>query len=211
MFKTIKAKLSLLLASILVFTLGSSLIVTQWEIEHTQQENLGDSFLRAEQVIDTLMAAQRSNLANQSQLVGELPILSTVVENGDGATILNSAQSYQQQLKLSILDILDDEGEILASVNDNFDATTITPETDLIIRVLEEGQVNTSLIMRHHQLTLLAAAPIGIPDEPSGVLLAGTFLNDSFAKKIKSLTKAEISFWVDGKIVGSSLVPALRI
>ena len=54
----------------------------------------------------------------------------------------------------------------------------------------------------------MATAAIGLPDEPSGVLMVGSYLDNAFAQKIHNLTKADISFVMDNQITGSSLPPA---
>ncbi|MGK0290219.1 MAG: hypothetical protein ACI86H_001674, partial [bacterium] len=205
MFNTIKARLLLLLSFLLIFTIFINLVTTKWIVEKSQKESAFDSLKRTEQVVRTLIGAQNSNLLNQSKLVGILPILTTVVENGDKATILHSARQYQQQLKLPIFDILDDEGDLLVSVKKNFSLTSSSQRSYLINKALEEGKVQTSLIIRQNRLSLIAVAPVGLPEEPTGALLIGTYLDNRFSKKIQQLTKAHISFLIGDHITGSSL------
>ncbi|MCZ6678028.1 MAG: hypothetical protein O7E52_12335, partial [Candidatus Poribacteria bacterium] len=118
LFKSkIKYKLMLLLSTILILTILISLIATNWIIKTSQWNSLIDATTRTEQVIETLLKTNQSSLANESKLVGELPIFTTVVENGDVDTILDTAQGYQNQLGFPIFDIRDESGDLLVSLN----------------------------------------------------------------------------------------------
>lgn len=207
MFKSIKSKLTILLSVLLLFSVLSSLVVTNRIVESSLRDSVTDAIGRTEQVVQSLLEAQTFNLLNQSQLVGVLPILATVVENGDPATILDSSKSYQEQLALPIFDVLDSDAEVLVSVQGNAEEEGNNQSIYLTDQALEEGKVESSLTVRQEQLAVVATAPIGLPDDPSGVLLVGSFLDHTFAQKIKALTNADISFMVDQSITGSSLTP----
>src|SRR5213593_1851644 len=88
-FETAKRRLSMRLqlivpmSLIIMVLIGSSLLATTWLLQRTQHDDLTDKLTRTAQVVDTLLSAQRSTLTQQAKLVGELPILTTVVESGD--------------------------------------------------------------------------------------------------------------------------------
>ncbi|MEE9148035.1 MAG: methyl-accepting chemotaxis protein, partial [Candidatus Tectomicrobia bacterium] len=61
------------------------------------------------------------------------------------------------------------------------------------------------------RLALVATAPIGVADDPSGVLRIGLYLDDALAARIKRLTKSEVAFVGHQEVVGSSLPPEMRV
>jgi hypothetical protein len=62
----------------------------------------------------------------------------------------------------------------------------------------------TTFVFRDQQIVQMGSSLIGLSDEPSGVLVIGRHFDNNFARKLKRLTDANISFLVDGKIVTSS-------
>ncbi len=204
-FNSIKSKLLLIFSSLILFSLATSLVSTDILVQNFGQSSTQEALLRNVQTSNTLIESIENTLKTQTELVGVLPTLVTVVENGDEATVFASAKSYQEQLNLSIFDILDADEELLVSVADNFSLDG-SPETEhLISHIMEEGKVELSLTLRDEQLALLTSGPIGLADEPSGVLIIGTFLDNAFANKIKELTEADITFVAKNKILSSSL------
>ena len=55
----IKYKLVLLLSAVLLFTILVSSIAASWIVRNSQRDSLLDSFTRTEQLVETLLSAQR--------------------------------------------------------------------------------------------------------------------------------------------------------
>ena len=68
-----------------------------------------------------------------------------------------------------------------------------------------DGIPGTSLVLLDSQLALISGAPIGDPDEPSGGVILGKFLDDGFASQIARLTNTDVSFLSERIMIGSSL------
>jgi methyl-accepting chemotaxis protein len=186
--------------------IGISLAATTWIIERFQLQALADGLSRTEQVVETLITTRRSTLLQQARLVGELPILTMVVEAGDLETIRDSAHTYQTQLQLPIFDVLNTDSEVMVRVNDTLEVATAAPTPALAAAALQ-GKTQAALGWRQQRLALLATAPVGIADDPSGIIRIGSYLDDAFAARINQLTQAEVSFVSAQEVVGSSLAP----
>ncbi len=91
---SIRLKLIVPMSLMILVLIGSSLLATLWLLQRQQHAELRDILGRTAQVAETLLEAQRQSLEHQAKLVGELPILTTVVESGDPGTIRDSAQTY---------------------------------------------------------------------------------------------------------------------
>ena len=62
----------------------------------------------------------------------------------------------------------------------------------------------------HRGILLSAATPLGVPDDPSGVLRLGLYLDNQIAANICQLTKLGVPFVRISRIVGSSLPKVIR-
>ena len=127
--------------------IGSSLLATLWLLQRQQHAELRDTLGRTAQVVETLLEAQRQSLEHQAKLVGELPILTTVVESGDPGTIRDSAQTYHAQLAVPLLDVLDAEGNVLVSVQDVLADPPATAPPALVAAALK-GETRSGLYWR---------------------------------------------------------------
>lgn len=202
MFKSISQKLIFQVGLQLALSIGVCLIVTLWVVSEAQNKDLQGQMETANLVSTTTQDADQSKLKEAAGLIGLLPILTTVVENGDPGTIKSTLMMYKRDLKLAIVETMDDEGEFLVGTTEE------EPEDNTgfqsIIEQASEGEVVTGIVPRHNKLLMMAAAPIGLPSEPSGILVIGNYLDHNYAKKLESLTQGSISFLVDKKVVGTS-------
>ena len=202
---SINAKLVLLISSVLCITILVIFIATFLILNGFQRKNVSQVLGRTELLVNSLVTAKLQELKVQSQLVGELPILNTAVENGEINTIRDIGRTYRDNLGASIFDILDREGGIIASINGNMPPDD-TLSAALAMKILEEGGLCT-VFQRGGRLVLLGGAPIGTSEDPSGVLMVGMDLDSAFARQVRDFTRSEISFLVGGLVRGSSLPP----
>lgn len=200
---SINAKLILLISAILFGTILVILFSTNWILIRFQRNTVDQALQRTELLVNTLITTKLTELKVQSQLVGELPILNTVVENGEINTIKDVGKTYRDNLGVSIFDIMGRDGKLLASIGGNFLPDDTLAGT-LAKRVLEEGGLST-IYPRGGRLILVAGAPIGTSEDAAGVLIIGAELDSAFAGRIRDFTKSEISFVRTGHIGGSSL------
>ncbi|HLP42519.1 MAG TPA: ATP-binding protein [Fibrobacteria bacterium] len=179
------------------------LFATNWILVRFQMSAMEEELRRTELLVNTLIASKLSELKVQAQLVGELPILNTVVENGDLNTIKDAGRTYRENLGVPIFDIMGRDFEVIAAIG-----AGAKPEDrvtkDLAKRILRDGSSST-ILARDGKLTLMAGAPIGTREDASGVLQLGWELDSTFAGRIRDFTKSEILFMRDGEISGESI------
>lgn len=200
--KSIKFKIIALVTFVLFFSQVISFFVTFINIRKSQERNLEDSFSKAQQVINTLVEAQKKNLDNQSELIGSLPILSAVVDSGDEETIIDTLKEYQKSLSIKYVDIFDSDGDYLVGseeVSDQFQEKTGKILADKAL----EGEHLPGFFLRDGKLTITAANSIGASQV--GALVLGNSIDDSFSLKIQELTGVDASFISEEKIIATSL------
>ena len=206
---SLKARLILLITVLLTFSVLASLLATNWLLQKTQRKSILANLSRTELAVNMFLRAERGKLLSQSRLVGELPILASVVENGDPTTILDVAKTYANQSQLAIFDVVDVDGDVIASVEGRSSDDAVGEQAASIIgATLEGGRVEATLAVREHQLAILASAPIGLSDDPSGALIVGSYLNNDFAAQIRDLTKADVSFQISEDAISASSLSA---
>lgn len=204
MFDTIKSKLIFLFSLILIGTIGLGIFSTQQLIQKFQKATTKDSISRSQELLISFIDNKRKQMHTDAELVGILPVLTTVVENGDEDTIMSTVSTYQQQLDLDIFEIFDVDSEHLVSTGNGEPLTINQGISELIDTVLEEGETLTSIEVIGNEIALLAIAPVGIPDDPSGVLVFGTRLNNKFNQGIQKVTNTHITILVNGLVKSSS-------
>ena len=223
MLRSLKLKLFLLISLILLITVLVFLVVTSWFIDVNQRENLLASFDRTESVVDTLIETQRFNLFKQTEFIGLTPSLTQVLsdnqeplESGVGesevGSLLAVAETLQEQLSLPILDVVDRDMNLLVSLYELDEAHPLSEEayseeSQYAVVALDalDGIPGTSLVLLDDQLALISGAPIGDPDDASGVVILGKVLDDGFASQISRLTNTDVAFLSEKVLIGSSL------
>ena len=202
-FKSINAKLVLLISLILSGAILAILFATERILVRFQRKSVEQDLQQTELLVNALITSKLAELKVQSQLVGELPILNSVVENGEINTLRDVGKSYRENLRVPIFDILGRDGGVLASIGEGLNPQD-TSVTAFSRKIMETGSSYT-ILPRGDKLALLAGSIIGTEEDAGGVLLLGVDLDSIFADRIREYTKAEITFLRDGRIKGSSL------
>ncbi|MBL8993415.1 MAG: hypothetical protein JNM63_08750, partial [Spirochaetia bacterium] len=206
MFRSIRTSLIVLLAGIILFTVGVSSTVLNAFVKKPLLANAEDALRRSAQITQSILNERRKRMRDQVRLVGVLPILVTVIEQGNRLTILDSARSYQKDLDLQVLDVFNDVGKLIASGEGFGEGVIDNPQARYLVQAaLRQGKMADTFAIRNNRLALLATSGVGLHDEPSGGLLAGLYLDDAFANEIKTLTKSDVSFVAGGRVLGSTL------
>ena len=202
-FTSINSKLVLLISAILLGTIAAILTSVDSILFRFQRKEVERALERTEWVVDTLIVSELSRLKVQAALVGELPILSTVVENGNPNTIRDVGSTYQAALKVPILGIFGRDGKRIASVGKDSLAQDSLIDA-FCLQVLSHGS-QAAVFSQKGKLLLLTAALIGTGEDASGILLLGFPLDSGFAATIRDFTKSEIVFLAGERNSGSSV------
>lgn len=115
---TFRAKLGLLvfgglstMATFMWWTINSGAQETILDLSKANLRNTGEA-------LGNLLDSKRQSLSRDAKLVVQLPIIRSVVETGDRATIVDALQYYQRQLDVQGLIVFGPQGEFLGAVGD---------------------------------------------------------------------------------------------
>lgn len=204
MFHSVKVKLILFFSILVAFATIASLIATTFIVDDAQNDRAMDSAIRTEQVITALRESAVFNMEIHTQIATSQPLLTIFLEDEDQAQLSGIAQSYQEDFKADIVSIRNRHRQPLANIGDQREIDNKAVFEKIYDSVLSGNKVST-IVTFNHQPALVNFAPIGSPDSPVGILTIGRLWNDNFFHYVKSLTKAEISFFTNGNITSSSL------
>jgi len=195
-------KVIFLISLLLLITIGCYVFITMHLLRNSYKENSQKAFLRTEQVIDSQLQSLEDNMKKQAELIGMMPVLRATIEAGDIETIKDSVTSYQTNFKYPIFDLVRDDMKLLVSVNDTYDAAS--EQTKNLVKKALKAETNSAVIVIKNKLSLIAAAPVGIP-EPMSALLIGVILDKIFTDRIKNLTNVDLTIVSNQNVLASSL------
>lgn len=178
--------------------------MTYKNISNSKSEEAKKTFRRAEFVLSTFVEKEQERLLSEAKLVGVLPILTAVVGTGDFNTIHDSTIEYGHKLNVEYLDIYSVQGKFLGGNEEKQEDSFPKMGKDLVTKAIKSGPF-ASFAIRNGELVIMAVTPIGIQPEISGYMITSNPIDDKFSKEINSLTDAEVTFSISGKIVSSSL------
>lgn len=203
MLNSFRKKITWIISLLLACSVGLCLFVSLKVVSSSQEAGIKKSFERNADIINAFTEINRATLLSQSSMLGILPIIVTVVENGDPSTITNTAQSYHKDLKLGVLDTWNSDGEFLAGATVSEEAESEELE-NLVNDTIEGEEGLTTLMVRDQKINLISSGIIGTPDDASGVILLGKHLDDAIAKEMARLTGADISFYSGNTLYATS-------
>ncbi|MDX2471142.1 MAG: PAS domain S-box protein, partial [SAR324 cluster bacterium] len=202
---SIRAKLLLILTLVLSATVVVTLNISNHLVGGFHEKHQRESMNRAWRLSNSMLANIKSNTRHRAELIGVLPVLSTVVENKDLSTIQDITSEYQAQLDLDILEIYNISGNLLTSIHPkikNADSVGFMVENSL-----DNGEVFLSYLHFNNQLHYIASTPIGLPDDPTGALVVGTTIDKNFLDQVKKQANVNVSLVRNNRSYLSTLSP----
>jgi len=192
--KTIRSRILILVSILLAMTILSSLLVTTILINRSTEDSIEGSIDRITQVVQSTFHAEMYKLSREAKLISALPVLRSVIETNDIATIKDSTQDYQKELNLPVFYVFNKKGELL--VNAGKEIANHTPNYWLPILT------QSGLTFIDKKLVLYAVSKVGIGGNNSGFIMIGSYLDDQFIQHIKKLTDASIIISLNNRMIG---------
>ncbi|MBI3549548.1 MAG: HAMP domain-containing protein [Elusimicrobia bacterium] len=199
-FKILAAFLPLFAAVLGVsLSIGSRAFTTQTETRiRGQLEVTHDIFLAQ-------LKNRASHLATALRLAGSDHAFKEALATKDVETIQSAVVNLQQsRIRLAeALWVTDEKGAILTDTTGGARAGESIASWKVVSQALE-GESTASLQQVGDRLYQLTATPLTAPDV-IGVLVAGFAVNDGMAAELKRLTRSDVSFSSQGRLIASTL------
>ena len=203
---TLSLRAKILIASSLtvVLLIGVTLAYVSVQADRFVTERLAGDLQRTQELVASTRTDQFGSLLVVAQLLASFPEFRGLLGT-DAATIRDFLNDYQGRIGRSdLLIVFDPAGEVLART----DAVTPTPVRDAQERWLRPtlaGQPATGLLETDTNLYEAAMAPAEAGGTVFGFLLAGTRIDDVWARRLRETTGDEIVALGDRGVLGSTI------
>jgi len=172
-------------------------ILGQNQVNITVRENVQS----AGSFLGSFIGDRKTSLLKECNLVADLPILKSVVQEGDAATVKDSLGDYRKKLEVDELLVHDRDGKLLASTNGNADSAHLKVA---VSRALDGGS-SSGMTELDGKAYVFATTPIVVGGYTKGVLTAGVRIDDRLARKVSSAVGTNVVFFLGGKTIGKSV------
>ena len=152
-------------------------------------------------LVDRYGATRTDHFIRLARVVADLPKLKAAVETGDPPTVQPLAEEYRDEVAADFLLLTGRDGMVLGA--DGGDAATVAAAGGP-----ESAEEITAFSPHDRGVLQLVSVPImldGEVPEILGRLTVGLFLDDRLAAELKSLTRSEVAFGAQGRILASTL------
>jgi len=184
----------MLITTLLALVIILSLLSTAVVVNQSTDQSIESSINRIGQVVKSQFDAEIYKLNREAKLISALPVLRSVIETNDIATIKDSTQDYQKELNLPVFYVFNKKGELL--VNAGIEIPQKSSEYWLPI-------LNKSgLDFIDDKLVLYAVSKVGIGGNNSGFIMIGTYIDEKFLGQLKTLSDSNIILSLNKNWVG---------
>ena len=203
-----------LLIPLLILSFGCtllSLLVIRKIVEQQTQSNLASDLQHSVRTYRNFQRQQRELLARESALLADLPSLKSLMTTYDSRTIEDGGVEFWQVSGSDFFALLDQNGKLIAAYNRG-------PALDRagIAHGLEAGPRRSEpfLLALDDRIYEISTQPLYFGPKEHGTLLGyvavGYSVDQHVARAVSEAAAAEVTFTVDGKVVVSTLSPALQ-
>jgi signal transduction histidine kinase len=203
-----------LLIPLLVLSFGCtllSLLVIRTIVEQQTQLNLASDLQHSVKTYRNLQHQQHELLARESALLADLPSLKSLMTTYDPRTIEDGGLEFWQVSGSDFFALLDQNGKLVAAYNSG-------PALNRsgVAHGLEIGfhRPDPILLALENRIYEISTQPLYFGPKEHGTLLGfvavGYALDEHVARAVSEAAAAEVAFTVDGKLVVSTLNPALQ-
>ncbi|MEP7308759.1 MAG: adenylate/guanylate cyclase domain-containing protein [Acidobacteriota bacterium] len=201
---SLRAKVLLASSLTLVSLIGATLAYVSVQANRFVTERLAGDLQRTQELIAAVRTDRFGSLLSVAQLLASFPEFRGLLGT-DTATIRDFLNDYQGRSGRSdLLIVFDQAGQVLART----DAVTPVPVRDAQERWLRPtlaGQPATGLLETDTNLYEAAMAPAEAGGIVFGFLIAGTRIDDGWARRLRETTGDEIVALGDRGVLGSTI------
>lgn len=199
---TLRTKILLYSSTLLVGLIVAMLVYVNYQAERFVNEGIGNDLRQGREMIGATEEERLSGLRLTARLVASFPEFKALLAT-DLATVRDFLISYQQDNKRSeLLIVLDPSGRVVART----DAIAPAPLPDAEsrwIRPALAGRPATGILVTDSGVYNAAAVPAEAGGTVFGHVIAGSSIDDAFARSLRDVSQAEVVI-VGDRVLGST-------
>jgi signal transduction histidine kinase len=203
-----------LLIPLLVLSFGCtllSLLVIRTIVQQQTQTNLASDLQRSVKTYRNFQHQQHELLARESALLADLPSLKSLMTTYDPVTVEDGGVEFWQVSGSDFFALLDQNGKLIATYNRGpaLNRSSVAHRLEGSVR-----GVDPALFAIDDRIYEVSTQPLYFGPKEHGTVLGfvavGYALDEHIARAVSEAAAAEVTFTVDGKVVVSTLTPALQ-
>jgi adenylate cyclase len=183
-------KILLYSSSVLIALIATTLVYVSYQADSFVNDRIQSDLQDGRERIQGLEEEQLRGLKLRANLVASLPFLFAALQT-DTATVRDVLNDYQQRTNTDLLIALNESGQVVART-DNPQPVPISMEAD------------TGIIKTSSGTYQVARAPADAPGKLFGYVIAGTLIDDKFARALHDGSSADVVL-IRESVLGSNL------
>jgi signal transduction histidine kinase len=203
-----------LLIPLLILSFGCtllSLLVIRTIVEQQTETNLSSDLQHSVKTYRNFQHQRRELLARESALLADLPSLKSLMTTYDRRTIEDGGVEFWQVSGSDFFALLDQSGQLITAYNRG-----PALNRNGVAHRLEAGfqKPDPVLLALDDRIYEISTQPLYFGPKEHGTLLGfvavGYAIDEQVARAVSEAAAAEVAFTVDGRVVVSTLSPALQ-
>jgi len=200
---TLRWKILLYFSALLVALIVAMLIFVSYQAGRFVNQRIASDLDQGRERIESAETEQLADLRQTARLVASIPELKALLGT-DLATIKDFLLTYQEQNKgPDILIVLDPSGQVVART-DTLQADPIPDAGSLWVQPSLAGEPATGVLMTKRAVYNAAAAPAVAGTTVFGFVIAGSAIDNAFARKLQGVSQDEVVL-LGERTLGSTL------
>jgi signal transduction histidine kinase len=203
-----------LLIPLLVLSFGCtllSLLVIRTIVEEQTQTNLASDLQHSVKTYRNFQSQRHELLARESALLADLPSLKSLMTTHDQGTIEDGGVEFWEVSGADFFSLLDQNGKLVAAYNRGRPLNRSGVAHELEADLQRRHPIMLALDDRIYEIS---TQPLYFGPKEHGTLLGfvavGYAVDEQIAHAVSEAAAAEVAFTIDGKVVVSTLSPALQ-
>lgn len=188
-------------------SIAAALLFVNARLAQESERALDRRLIETTSLVQQQQQALVDTFTRMALLVADLPKLKAAMATGDAPTVAPIAAQYLTDLAADLLLVADADGTVLASAG-----SAGAGLGDATVRQLGVLPAGTRLHPHPRGVLQVVTVPVQLgveSPERLGALSVGFLLDDRRAAQLKRITGVDLAFAVDGRVLASTLAPAM--
>lgn len=193
----LRLKFLLVAAAVSAVSLGSAMWILGVQLEDRLIAQIGARLTAAQSTLDRWRSEREVHLKSEARIVAHDPRFFAAIADGDAATTIPSAREFQQLANSDLFLVADRLGDRLAHLDESGEIRSLdwprkSPATDEMLRWDD-------------RLYLLQSQAVTVAMDTIGYVALGQRVDSMLAGEMSRVAGADVIFFSDGKVFGSTL------
>ena len=188
-------------------------VATVWTVNHNVSREVHSSIhedlRRASMVFESTLEARSEALGTAGQVIARDPRFFSILtlpglhtDPQSRSTVQGVARDFNNITRADLFEVVDGQGRLLATVGRG---SSTRPSREPLIRPAIEGRATSGILVERQADYQVTVTPVFAHGRVIGGLLLGARIGPPLARRLRDLTRSEVTFVSGRKSVGSTL------